>query len=558
MNRLNLFALLGLCCGLACDPLPMTPPAPTTTRDTERATAGRPDFSQIAAGLRDASVTYYLRSGDGGISHVTYWDIAVGSSAYQALPSMEQAKLRKLQSSVLHSARIKPTHEVPGLEVTGTLQVTSDRGSRTQEIVLKIPASWNGDLVVAGTPGTRNELASDGVFASWLVAKGFAFVAGNKGMTNGGVDGNATLLSGQHPTQHWGMMMLDLADWAVARLKAASGQHPGRVYAVGISNGGYQVRRALELDHVRVQAGEARRFDGGIDWAGAYWPDRSALDGNGDGVVSPAEFAAKNHLISQNERAMLAMGYAYEAGSNTTPDEFAKVPPYPKAQDAMQAAGFDAASALIWGAYNTAFDAVKAALPDWRGVGYYNFTGYYFRAELLGHTAKESAAYTPFAKMGTPPYYDYLRRSVDGGWDAQSVGWALANANSAAFSAPLISLHGDRDGLLGLQAHALAYRAAIKRVGQPALHRLYVVENGGHIDAHSDGKLDFDFDGQIGEEGMADRFTYMQPYVERAFDYLRDWVLRAEAPPQSGTLATDASQDVLSGQGLRFVPRSLR
>ena len=36
---------------------------------------------------------------------------------------------------------------------------------------------------------------------------------------------------------------------------------------------------------------------------------------------------------------------------------------------------------------------------------------------------------------------------------------------------------------------------------------------------------------------------------------LRDWVQRDEAPPPSGTLATDPRNDVLSGQGLRLLPR---
>lgn len=515
------------------------------------------DFSQIAAGLRDATVTTYLGPRDGGISHVSYWQIRPGSPEFQALSPLEQGKLRKLQQSVLHSSRMAPTQEVPGIEVTGTLRTVDGAGAgeRTQEIVLKIPSRWNGNLVVAGTPGTRSEFASDAVFASWLVAKGFAYVAGNKGMTNGGADGNATLLSRAHPTQHWGVMMLDLADFALARLRAATGVRPSRVYAVGISNGGYQVRRALEIDHQRVQAGETRRFDGGLDWEGAYWPDRRALDRDRDGVVSPAEFAAANHLISQNERAALAMGYAYDRGSSTTPDEFGKDPPYPKAQAAMLQAGFDPASAYIWGAYNTAFDSLKAVLPEWRGIGYYNFTGFYFRAELLGHGPSESAAYTPFAKTGTPPYYEYLLRARDGGWDEASVGWALKNANSAEFSVPLISLHGDRDGLLGLGAHALAYRDAVRAVGRPELYRLYIVEHAGHIDAHSDGGLDFDFDGQSGEEGMQSRFSYLQPYVERAFDALRDWVLRGEAPPDSGTLPTDPTHDVLTGQGLRLQPR---
>lgn len=531
----------------------VTPPAPRPG-PAPSAAVGVADFSRITDGLSNPTTTEYLSPATGGIAHVTYWDIKPGSDAYKALSAVEQAKLRKLQSSVLHSRRVRMALAVPGLEVTGTLTVPGGAESRRQEVVLKVPANWNGSLVVAGTPGTRNELASDAVFAAWLVAAGYAYVSGNKGMTNDGADGNATLLSGKHPTQHWGLMMLDMAEWAQARLVSATGRPTSAIYAVGISNGGYQVRRALEIDHERVAGGAERLFAGGLDWEGAYFPDARVLDGDGDGRVTPAEYASANHLISGNERAMLAMGYAYDPSTATTPAEFAKNPPYPTAQTAMEAAGFAPESAYIWGAYNTAFDSVKAALPEWRGIGYYNFTGFYFRAELLGHDAAAAAIYTPFSRTGIPPYYSYLATARDGGYSEASVTWALKNGNSGEFSVPLISIHGDRDGLLGLSAHGRAYAAAVRRYGSPQKHRLYVVANGGHIDAHSDGGLDFNFDGQAGEEGMADRFTYMQPYVERAFAYLTEWAQGGAAPPDSGTLATDPTDDVLTGQGLSFQP----
>ena len=45
-------------------------------------------------------------------------------------------------------------------------------------------------------------------------------------------------------------------------LSAHYGSRPRRTYAVGTSNGGYQVRRAIET--------APELYDGGVDWEGTY------------------------------------------------------------------------------------------------------------------------------------------------------------------------------------------------------------------------------------------------------------------------------------------------
>lgn len=512
------------------------------------------DLEALKAELSDAQRVDYQGDSDGGLAHLNYYAIKAGSPELGMLSMLEQSKLAKVQASVLHSAKLKPTDRIAGTEVTGTLTVKDAQGERTQELVLKLPKTWNGQLVVAGTPGTRSEFANDAILVPWLLRRGYAYVAGNKGMTNRGADGNATLLNKRHMTQHWGLMMHDLAAWAVARLQAATGKAPKYVYAVGLSNGGYQVRRALEIDHQRVAEKQPRRFAGGIDWAGAYWPDARVLDKDRDGTVTPAEFAAATQLVSSNERAALAIGYLYDAGTLANPASYGESPSFAKAQPAMAAAGFAPESAILWGAYSMLFDALKAVLPMWKGVGYYNLTAYYYRADLLGHDDKESAAYSMFAPMGggRPPFYDYVATQTDGSYTKESVGWALRNANSAEFSAPLLSLHGDKDALIGLPGHGAAYAAAVSAHGSAALHRLYVIQNGNHVDAHADGTIDYDCNGKPGDEGAADLLTPMQPYVERAFDMLTDWVERSQVPSASHTVATDAKNDLLDAQQIRF------
>lgn len=553
MKTNRLLRILWPCLSLTLAPLAMIPAAGCGS-DEEMQPQMPLDLDALKAGLTGANRQDYKGDGDGGLAHISYWTIKAMTPEYAALPATEQAKLAKIQGSVLHSTKLPPKALIAGTEITGTLTTHDDRGHREQEVVLKLPQNWNGSLVVAGTPGTRSEFSNEAILVPWLLQRGYAYVSGNKGMTNGGADGNATLLGKAHITQHWGVMMLDLAAWASQRLQAASGKAPLHTYAVGLSNGGYQVRRALEIDHERVAKGQPRLFSGGLDWAGVYWPDRCVLDQDHDGQVSPAEYAGATQLVSSNERAAAAMGYLYDAGTLSNPTSFGDSPPFSAAQAKMQAAGFTVESAILWGAYNQLFDALKAAAPIWKGVGYYNLTAYFYRADLLGDDAASSAAYQMWGSSGAghPAFYDYIASAANGGWTADSVGWALRNATSGAFSVPMISLHGDRDALIGLTGNGVAYDNAVKAAGTAALHRLYVIQNGNHVDAHADGTLDYNCNGTPADEGAADLMTPMQPYVERAFDYLVDWVDHNREPGASKTIPTNAQQDVLDASQISF------
>ena len=60
----------------------------------------------------------------------------------------------------------------------------------------------------------------------------------------------------------WTQYMLKTADLAQRAVKVAYNRTPRRTYAVGTSNGGYQVRRAIEEG--------PNLFDGGVDWEGTF------------------------------------------------------------------------------------------------------------------------------------------------------------------------------------------------------------------------------------------------------------------------------------------------
>jgi len=512
--------------------------------DDDRRSVRNP--SELTAGLQEAFLQHYPEDNEAGLAHVTYWTLTPDDPRFQQLAPEEQEKVTKIQANQIHSRLFQPNQVVPGYEATGLL----NREGRLQTAVLKVPENWNGDLVVAGTPGLRNEYANEAVLAPWLLEQGYAYVTGDKGLING----SDTMLSGDHPTQHWGIMMLDLARWAEERLQTATRAQVGRTYAVGLSNGGYQVRRALEIDHESVEEENRRIFDGGLDWSGAYWPDGRVLDTDTNGEVSPAEYAAFNSLIRSIDRAALAMGWAYSPDTATTPENWAASPRYPEVHGTMTDAGFTSESAVFWGYYNTIFDSFKAVLPTYKGVGYYNLVSYIYRAELRGDDAEAAAAYEnyldPQNPDAEPPLYDWLANADHQGWNEESVAWALKNANTGEFSAPLLTASGKADGLVAYTAQAVAYQDAVQEYGNPELYRLYTIENAGHVDAHADGSGDFDFNGIPGDEGMADRLTPMQAYVERAFRYLVDWTENGNPPPESRVIHTDPAADVTDPDAL--------
>jgi hypothetical protein len=489
----------------------------------------------------------YTGQGDGGITHVTYWTMP--SDQVTLLPAEEQDKVAKIRANVIHAQAFMPTGEIAGIEVTGTLV----RDTRSQFVVLKVPAGWNGKLVVGGTPGLRNEFANEVVVAPWVVEQGYAFVTGDKGLHGGGDD----MYNGKHPTRHWGQMMIDLARWAGERLEAATGQKAARIYAVGLSNGGYQVRRALEIDHERVAKGEARLFDGGVDWAGAYWADARELDTDKDGKVTPAEFGEGIHLLSSIDRATVALGWAYDTPDGEDPfawwpTQFADNPLYAFAKPPMKKAGFTKESSVFWGHYNTLYDAYKLfpGFEGFQGVGYYNLVSHVYRAELRGDdgvTAMAHSCYYDPASPGTPPVYGFLDQQPDWGWTEEAVKYGLENATTGEFSAPMLSVHGDRDALVGLEANSTSYSKAIKKHGDRTLHRLYVIENGSHVDHYADGNSDFNFDGVVDatDWAVADLVTPMQAYVMRSFAYLVDWAELGVQAPKSQTVVTDPVNDVV-------------
>ncbi len=168
---------------------------------------------------------------------------------------------------------------IPGWRFSGSLWPC-------ERYAIRVPERWNGRLVVAGCPGQRTEFACDLIFGDPLLARGYAYAAGNKGNGDGAAllePGAALVVDGaslprfalpggrgvafwQHAPGHlmerWPEELVALAGRANEALERTHGRGAEFVYAAGLSNGGYQVRRAIEESDV---------FDGALVWNAVLW-----------------------------------------------------------------------------------------------------------------------------------------------------------------------------------------------------------------------------------------------------------------------------------------------
>ncbi|HZX43600.1 MAG TPA: hypothetical protein VFE93_17310, partial [Myxococcaceae bacterium] len=175
------------------------------------------------------------------------------------------------------------TKVVPGIQLNA--RIAGDPQGQAR-FLLRLPDDWNGRLVVAGASGTRSEFNGDFAWSDYVVQKGYAYASQNKGVLNLRIaspssptppnDLACRLNPGPGPLSQfwvnfydndpgqpfvrWALFMGDAARLAQRGVEARYGHGPRFTYAVGTSNGGYQVRRAVELF--------PGLFDGGVDWEG--------------------------------------------------------------------------------------------------------------------------------------------------------------------------------------------------------------------------------------------------------------------------------------------------
>lgn len=413
------------------------------------------------------------------------------------------------------------TRAVPGIQVRGRF---ADDPTGQARFLLRLPAEWNGRLVVAGASGTRSEDNGDFAWSDYVVQKGYAYASQNKGVLNLQIvslasptapDATSCRLNPASqiwvrffdddpakPFTQWTQYMLEDARLARRAVVANYQRHPSFTYAVGTSNGGYQVRRAVE------QAPEL--FDGGVDWEGTFIdPEQPNLLIDLPPAIAnfPAYVASGFDPASLAAKNIQAAGYPPDLVTGTT------------SLWGLYWAQFWEVTQCQWQKrFDPAFTTYPGGVNDIDGTGGYDYAG---------RVAVEPAIAERLAEVATT---GRIRR-------------------------PLITVAGTMDALLPIERGARAYEAVVQRGcrgrghhghddcdgdredrgsgrGRPE-YRLYEVQNGNHIETF---KRTFP------------QLELIQPHAQRAFDLLVDHVEHhAQLPPsqcipRGGAISSGPSQ----------------
>ena len=331
------------------------------------------------------------------------------------------------------------TKAVPGIQVQGRF---ADDPSGQARFLLRLPRDWNGRLVVAGASGTRSEFNGDFAWSDYVVQKGYAYASQNKGVLNLQLTTAADPLGcrlnpasplfvrfyandADKPFTQWTDYMIATARLGRDAAKTEYNRRPRFTYAVGTSNGGYQVRRAIEeAPHL---------FDGGVDWEGTLAGPNILID------LPP---------MLKNFPAYVASGFD---------------PNGPAAQ-AIRAAGYppDIANGpfSLWALHWNAF--YEVTMCQWQ--------------------KRFDPAYDTYG--AGLENYDYAARVAVS--DVEEL--LAAIEPTGKIKKPLVSLIGTMDALLPIDRHARAYQAevAASRKGddehRSAQFRLWEIQNGNHLE----------------------------------------------------------------------------
>ncbi|HWE22458.1 MAG TPA: alpha/beta hydrolase domain-containing protein [Myxococcales bacterium] len=379
------------------------------------------------------------------------------------------------------------------------------------QFVIRIPDDWDGHLLTTGTPGIRDAFSSDFIFSDYVLEKGWAYVSQDKGnmganFFHSGADesgGGSTPWVPGAAVKEWTTRVRQATSAARALLNSLAPQYGltgvTRSYVAGISNGGYQTRRALETDNKKPFL-----YDGGVDWEGTLF--LSSL---------PAGVKTQAATTGFNLFTYLPTSLANYPGD---------VAGDPAAVQALAAVGFNPQSQPLWSYHWTIYWGLTQKI--------YRLE---FDPEYTGYTCSDPLGAGP--PCVSPPALTVPPGDPDASYDYRArlkANPALASrldavANTGNIQHPLITLHGDQDSLLPIATDSDLYSQMVALQHKSKSYRYYVVQGGNHVDPL--------YDDHAGIDSYGDTVLRpMLPCVRAAVDAVALWVEGGVQPPASHTI----------------------
>lgn len=337
----------------------------------------------------------------------------------------------------LNAAGTENPTGVPGIQVDGYFPDDSTTNTNNgyvhdSQFVIRLPDDWNGGLVITGAPGNRRQYANDFIIGDFVLAKGYAFAATDKGNT-----GTGFFRDGEEPgdaVAEWHRRVEELTRAAKTTVEQRYGREPERTYVTGISNGGYLTRYALE--------NTPELYDGGVDWEGTLFL------AEGPNLLTYLPATLRNYP----EYALTGDREAYRN---------------------IIRAGFEPDSEFLWRDHYTI---------------YWDLTQRLYREEFdprYDDPLPDDQAGIPFCQPdsgapGCDADYRYDERPPE-------VKDAVGKVSlTGEIGKPMITLHGDLDTLLPIKTDSDVYARMVREAGRSSLHSYYVIEDGNHVDSFYD------------------------------------------------------------------------